>query len=172
MEVGGSWGRSRLREEDSTLRTEDGGETLEGGASYAQAARAAYSTSPAYAGSHGCEAEECAAGVLRSLGEGGHASAGFAEDTKGTTAVKPWGSTHNMRTNVGTERVCCHELNPSVQQILQQDSKIHEMVEGLPVGFEFDEKIDVAVNALFPLTNEPKSPSRRTPNDLSCARCS
>ncbi len=32
-------------------------------------------------------------GVLRSLGEGGHASAGSAEDTKGTTAVKPWGST-------------------------------------------------------------------------------
>ena len=37
--------------------------------------------------------EECAAGVLQSLGEGGHASAGFAEDTRGTTAVKPWGST-------------------------------------------------------------------------------
>jgi hypothetical protein len=37
--------------------------------------------------------EEFAAGVLRSLGEGGHVSAGFAEDTKGTTAVKPWGST-------------------------------------------------------------------------------
>jgi len=37
--------------------------------------------------------EECAAGVLRSLVEGGHASAGFAEDTRGTTAVKPWGST-------------------------------------------------------------------------------
>jgi hypothetical protein len=51
-------------------------------------------SSPAYAGSHGCQAvEECAAGVLRSLGEGGHASAGFAEDTRGTTAVKPWGST-------------------------------------------------------------------------------
>src|SRR5574341_657690 len=50
--------------------------------------------SPAYAGSRGCQAvEECAAGVLRSLGEGGHASAGSAEDTKGTTAVKPWGST-------------------------------------------------------------------------------
>jgi peroxiredoxin Q/BCP len=32
-------------------------------------------------------------GVLRSLGEGGHASAGDAEETKGTTAVKPWGST-------------------------------------------------------------------------------
>jgi len=32
--------------------------------------------SPASAGSHGWEAvEECAAGVLRSLGEGGHASA-------------------------------------------------------------------------------------------------
>ena len=55
-----------------------------------------------------------------------------------------------MRTNVGTERVCCHELNPSVQQVLQQDSKVHEMVEGLLVGFEFDEKIYVAVNALFP----------------------
>jgi hypothetical protein len=50
--------------------------------------------SPAYAGSHSCKAvEECAASVLRSLGEGGHASAGSAEDTKGTTAVKPWGST-------------------------------------------------------------------------------
>ena len=50
--------------------------------------------SPAYAGSHGCQAvEECTAGVLRSLGEGGHASAGSAEDTKETTAVKPWGST-------------------------------------------------------------------------------
>src|SRR5439155_26142549 len=33
------------------------------------------------------------AGVLRSLGEGGHASAGSAEVNKGTTAVKPWGST-------------------------------------------------------------------------------
>jgi hypothetical protein len=50
--------------------------------------------SPAYAGSHSCKAvEECAAGVLRSFGEGGHASAGSAEDTKGTTAVKPLGST-------------------------------------------------------------------------------
>ena len=55
-----------------------------------------------------------------------------------------------MRTNVGTERVCRHELNPSVQQVLQQDSKVQEMVEGLLVGFEFDEKIYVAVNALFP----------------------
>ena len=35
------------------------------------------------------------ASVLRSLGKGGHASAGSAEDTKGTTAVKPWGSTMN-----------------------------------------------------------------------------
>ena len=51
-------------------------------------------SSPVYAGCHGCQAvEECAAGVLRSLGEGGHASTGFAEDTRGTTAVKPWGST-------------------------------------------------------------------------------
>ncbi|MBH0203137.1 MAG: DUF2007 domain-containing protein [Nitrospira sp.] len=33
-------------------------------------------------------------GVLRSLGEEGRPSAGSAEDTKGTTAVKPWGSTH------------------------------------------------------------------------------
>ena len=41
--------------------------------------------------------EECAAGVLRSLGEGGHASAGFAEDTRGTTAVKPWGSTGTLQ---------------------------------------------------------------------------
>ena len=39
------------------------------------------------------DVEECVAGVLRSLGEGGHASAGFAEDTRGTTAVKPWVST-------------------------------------------------------------------------------
>ena len=51
--------------------------------------------------------EECAAGVLRSLGEGGHASslrslggycggvgsAGCSEEIRGTTAVKPWGST-------------------------------------------------------------------------------
>jgi hypothetical protein len=37
-------------------------------------------------------------GVLRSLGEGGHASADSAEETKGTTAVKPWGSTHATRT--------------------------------------------------------------------------
>jgi hypothetical protein len=58
-----------------------------------------------------------------------------------------------------------------VQQLLQQDSKIHELVEGLLVGFEFDEKIYVAVNAL-PLTNEPKSPNRRTPSDLSWARFS
>jgi hypothetical protein len=51
-------------------------------------------SSPTYAGSHSCQAvEECAVGVLRSLGEGGHASAGSAEDTPGTTAVKPWGST-------------------------------------------------------------------------------
>ena len=33
------------------------------------------------------------AGVLRSLGEGGPASADSAEVNKGTTAVKPWGST-------------------------------------------------------------------------------
>ncbi len=31
--------------------------------------------------------------ACRSLGEGGHASAGSAEDTTGTTAVKPWDST-------------------------------------------------------------------------------
>jgi hypothetical protein len=50
--------------------------------------------SPACAGSHGYQAvEECTAGVLRSLGEGGHASAGSAEVSKGTTAVKLWGST-------------------------------------------------------------------------------
>jgi hypothetical protein len=64
-------------------------------------------SSPAYAGSHGCQAvEECAAGVLRSLGEGGHASAGSAEDTKGTTAVKPWGSTifDNVWSNVEPRR--------------------------------------------------------------------
>ncbi len=36
-------------------------------------------------------------GVLRSLGKGGHASAGSAEDTKGTTAIKPWGSTLILR---------------------------------------------------------------------------
>jgi hypothetical protein len=51
-------------------------------------------SSPAYAGSHSCQpVEECAAGVLRSLGEGGHASAGSAEDTIWITAVKPWCST-------------------------------------------------------------------------------
>ena len=33
------------------------------------------------------------------------------------------------------------------------------MVEGLLVGFEFDEKIDVTVNALFP----PSQMSRRVP---------
>lgn len=38
--------------------------------------------------------EECAAGVLRSLGEGRRALAGFAEGTKGTKAVKPWGFTN------------------------------------------------------------------------------
>lgn len=54
----------------------------------------AFVSSPTYAGSHGCQAvEECAGGVLRSLGEGGQASAGVAEETRGTTAVKPWGST-------------------------------------------------------------------------------
>jgi hypothetical protein len=53
--------------------------------------------SPACAGSHGYQAvEECTAGVLRSLGEGGHASAGSAEVSKGTTAVKPWGSTCSL----------------------------------------------------------------------------
>ena len=55
-----------------------------------------------------------------------------------------------MRSNVGAERLCRHELNPSVHEVLQQDSKVHEMVEGLLVWFEFDEKIYVAVNALFP----------------------
>jgi hypothetical protein len=46
-------------------------------------------------------------GVLRSLGEGGYASslvgyfgevgsADSAEETKGTAAVKPWGSTANL----------------------------------------------------------------------------
>ena len=39
--------------------------------------------SPAFAGSHGSEAvEECGAGVRRSLGEGGHTSAGSAEVIK------------------------------------------------------------------------------------------
>lgn len=50
--------------------------------------------SPIYEGSHSCQAvEECAGGVLQSLGEGGPASAGSAEDTRGTKAGKPWGST-------------------------------------------------------------------------------
>jgi len=50
--------------------------------------------SPAYTGSHGYQTvEECAAGVLRNLGEGGHASASVAGQQTGTTAVKPWGST-------------------------------------------------------------------------------
>ena len=31
--------------------------------------------------------------IRRSLGEGGYASAGFAEECRGATAVKPWGST-------------------------------------------------------------------------------
>ncbi len=40
--------------------------------------------SPTYAGCHSCQAvEECAEGVVRILGEGGHASVGSAEDTKG-----------------------------------------------------------------------------------------
>lgn len=39
-------------------------------------------SSPAYAGSHACRAvKECAAGVLRNLSEGRHASASFAEET-------------------------------------------------------------------------------------------
>jgi hypothetical protein len=67
--------------------------------------------------------------------------------------------THNMRTHVGAECGCRHEFNPSVQQVLQQDSKVHEMVEGLLVGFEFDEKIYVAVNALF----SPSRMNRRVP---------
>jgi len=59
---------------------------------------------PAYAGSHRCKAvEECAAGVLRSLGEGGHASAGSAEDTKRTTAVRPWGSTATKTCDLGKD---------------------------------------------------------------------
>lgn len=50
--------------------------------------------SPASAGSHGFTAvEECAAGVLRSLGEGGQASAGSAEVAIRTTASQPWSST-------------------------------------------------------------------------------
>jgi hypothetical protein len=32
--------------------------------------------------------------IRRSLGEGGYASAGFAEGCGGATVVKPWGSTN------------------------------------------------------------------------------
>jgi hypothetical protein len=56
---------------------------------------------PAYAGSHNCKTvEEYTTGVLRSLGEGGHASAGSAEDTIWATAVKPWGSTLTIQSTI------------------------------------------------------------------------
>src|SRR5574341_1095753 len=42
-------------------------------------------------------------GVLRSLGEGGHASANSAEDIKGATVVKPWGSTSHPGSTEATE---------------------------------------------------------------------
>src|SRR4026208_267942 len=59
--------------------------------------------SPASAGSHGFTAvEECAAGVLRSLGEGGQASAGCAEVGIRTKASQPWGSTGTRRARRNT----------------------------------------------------------------------
>ena len=87
--------------------------------------------SPTYTGSHGCEAvEECAVGVLRSLGEGGLASVGSTEVTKGTTAVKPWGSTNRsgvlygqksvdpalMRIGLNIVRRCSRPLNRNINE--------------------------------------------------------
>jgi hypothetical protein len=36
-----------------------------------------------------------------------------------------------MPTNIWAERIGRHELNPSLHVVLQQDIKVHEMVEGL-----------------------------------------
>lgn len=51
-------------------------------------------------------------GVLRSLGEGGLASVGSIEVTKGTTVVKPWGSTNRSGVLYGQKSV-----NPALVRI-------------------------------------------------------
>jgi hypothetical protein len=40
--------------------------------------------------------DECGAGIRRSLGEGGYASAGFTEEFQDATAVRPWSFTFKM----------------------------------------------------------------------------
>ena len=53
--------------------------------------------SPAYAGSHGCETvEECERVSSEALAKEDPLRRGVAEVNKGTTAVKPWGSTLGM----------------------------------------------------------------------------
>ncbi|TKB90957.1 MAG: PEP-CTERM sorting domain-containing protein [Nitrospira sp.] len=77
LAVGGDWGLEKKIKEDLILlllqdeKRQPGPALSQGGWLYAFRGCGA---SPAYAGSHGCEAVEgYAAGVLQSLGEGGHA---------------------------------------------------------------------------------------------------
>jgi len=61
---------------------------------------------PSFAEGHGCKpVDECEVGTLRSLGEGGYASEGFARRSmwRGATAVRPWGSTAIKKATHPTE---------------------------------------------------------------------
>jgi len=84
---------------------------------------------PSFAEGHGCKpVDECEAGTLRSLGEGGYASEGSARRSmwRGATAVRPWGSTTKLYTKLRNqssrvpaivERTCTHRIQ-SVDEVL------------------------------------------------------
>ena len=61
------------------------------------------------------------------------------------------GATFKAQVALAAVKGTTYESRNSVQTNgATSDNKVHEMVEGLLVRFEFNEKVYVAVNALFP----------------------
>ena len=54
-----------------------------------------------------------------------------------------------MRRDIWTQRFWCYQFDPTLEQIFEQESQCHEMVECLLAGDEFHEEVNVAVGALF-----------------------
>ena len=55
----------------------------------------------------------------------------------------------DVRPEVGAQGFAGHQLDPSPQQVLEQEGERHEVVEGLLRRFEFDQQIHVAVRTLL-----------------------
>ena len=89
---------------------------------------------PSFAESRGCEpVDECEVGTLRSLGEVGYASEGFARRSvwRGATAVRPWGSTCGASLSGNFRRTSTY-----VDKILQ-GAKPADLAVKQPMKFDF-----------------------------------